>query len=81
LTFNNSGNLVGATAYGANGDGTVFELAHTKGGWKESTLHTFAVTDGAFPYGGIVVDGKGRLYGTTYRGGSGSAGVVYEGTP
>jgi uncharacterized repeat protein (TIGR03803 family) len=81
LTFNPAGNLFGATAYGANGDGTVFELAHTKSGWKESTLHIFAVSDGAFPYGSVVLDGKGRLYGTTFRGGSGSAGVVFEVTP
>jgi uncharacterized repeat protein (TIGR03803 family) len=81
LTFNAAGNLFGATAYGANGDGTVFGLAHTKSGWKETTLHTFAVTDGAFPYGSLVIDGKGRLYGTTFRGGSGSAGVVFEVTP
>jgi uncharacterized repeat protein (TIGR03803 family) len=81
LTFNPAGNLFGATAYGANGDGTVFELAHTKSGWKESTLHIFAVSDGAFPYGSVVIDGKGRIYGTTFRGGSGSAGVVFEVTP
>jgi uncharacterized repeat protein (TIGR03803 family) len=81
LTFNKAGNLFGAAAYGANGDGTVFEVAHTKSGWKESTLHTFAVSDGAFPYGSVAIDGKGRLYGTTFRGGSGSAGVVYEVTP
>lgn len=81
LTFNAAGNLFGATAYGANGSGTVFELEHTAIGWKERTLHAFTGSDGQYPYAGVVIDSKGRLYGTTNHGGSGSAGVVYEVTP
>ena len=68
-------------SYGANGDGTVFEVGRVHGGWKVGTLYTFAGSDGQYPYGGIVIDNKGKLYGTTYRGGSGNAGVVYEVTP
>lgn len=81
LTFSTAGSLFGAAAYGANGGGTVFKVAHTTSGWKESTLHTFAGSDGQYPYAGVVVDSKGKLYGTTFRGGTGNAGVVYQVTP
>ena len=37
-------------------------------------------SDGQYPYGGVAIN-KGKLYGTTFRGGSGNAGVVYEVTP
>jgi uncharacterized repeat protein (TIGR03803 family) len=81
LTLSKAGDLFGAAAYYGIGNGTVFRVAHTKSGWKESTLHSFTNSDGQYPYGGVLIDGKGRLYGTTFRGGSGGAGVVYEVTP
>jgi hypothetical protein len=59
--------------------GTVFELSppKTKGGqWTEKVLHRFAgiatgkeYGDGAEPNGGLVLDSKGAVYGTTYIGG------------
>src|SRR6202035_3462577 len=59
--------------------GTVFELSppKTKGGkWTEKVLHSFAGVesgrqygDGASPNGGLVLDSKGAIYGTTYIGG------------
>ena len=59
--------------------GTVFELSppKTKGGkWTEKVLHAFAggpagkkFGDGAEPNGGLVLDSKGAVYGTTYFGG------------
>jgi uncharacterized repeat protein (TIGR03803 family) len=33
------------------------------------------------PYGGLVLDSKGNLYGTTYRGGVSGYGTVFEVTP
>jgi hypothetical protein len=83
LVFDSAGNLYGATLFGG-GHGTtcdifyqycgaIFELSppKTKGGkWKERTLHGFkGGTDGANPNGGLVLDGKGNVYGTTYIGG------------
>jgi hypothetical protein len=59
--------------------GVVFELSppKTKGGkWTENVLHRFAGIesgkqngDGASPNGGLVLDSKGTIYGTTYIGG------------
>ena len=83
LVFDGAGNLYGATYFGGgkgttcNPDyqycGTVFELSppKTKGGkWTEKVLHSFAGgTDGANPNGGLILDSKGDVYGTTYIGG------------
>jgi hypothetical protein len=41
-------------------------------------LHTFTGTDGSNPYSGVIFDPAGSLYGTTYVGGTGSAGVSYK---
>jgi uncharacterized repeat protein (TIGR03803 family) len=99
LLFDSAGNLYGATIFGG-GKGTtcdpfyqycgaVFKLSppKTKGGkWTEKVLHSFAGgTDGANPNGGLVLDSKGAIYGTTYAGGyeggacgSGGCGTVFE---
>jgi hypothetical protein len=77
--------------YGGN-CGTVFKLSPPKkkrGAWKEKVLYSFPggvagqpKGDGGQPNGGLVLDSKGALYGTTYYGGNeagrcdgGSAGV------
>jgi uncharacterized repeat protein (TIGR03803 family) len=59
--------------------GVVFELSPPKnkgGQWTEKVLHSFAgiangqqTGDGANPNGGLVLDSKGIVYGTTYIGG------------
>jgi uncharacterized repeat protein (TIGR03803 family) len=72
LVLDAEGNLYGTTvvggANGANKDGTVFKLDPVG---NETILHTFRMgpTDGANPYGGVVLDAEGNLYGTTARGG------------
>ncbi len=58
------------------GCGTVFELSppSTSGGyWTETLLHVFqgGTSDGGEPWGALIVDLKGNLYGTTYLGGGG----------
>jgi len=60
--------------------GAVFELSppKTKGGkWTETVLHGFKGVpagaqfgDGANPNGGLVLDSRGAVYGTTYYGGN-----------
>ena len=74
----------GANACLSNGCGVVFRLARgTGGGWHETVLHNFAGSDGSFPYGSLVADKAGNLYGTTVYGGSNGCsnlgcGVVFE---
>jgi uncharacterized repeat protein (TIGR03803 family) len=87
LIFDSHGNLFGETAYdGQSGDGTVFELSPAGGGkWTFEQLHTFTRgANGGQPYGGLVIDSAGNLYGTTEYGGKSSAcgslkcGIVFE---
>jgi hypothetical protein len=84
LMFDKQGNIYGATEFGG-GKGTtcdvnypscgaVFELKRPakKGAkWTETILHAFAGgRDGANPNGGLVMDGNGAIYGTTFSGGN-----------
>jgi uncharacterized repeat protein (TIGR03803 family) len=101
LIFDASGSLYGTTqSGGANhtsdcireGCGTVFELTLGKHGkWTEKVLHSFDNngTDGFEPQSSVILDRKGKLYGTTVIGGApGSCnergygcGTVFEITP
>jgi len=80
LIFDAAGNIYGtATVGGANGDGTVFELSLVEGRWQLKTLYAFKdQPDGALPYGGVVLDKSGNLYGTTYYAGANDVGTVYK---
>jgi len=82
LTFDRAGNLYGTTLYGgAYGYGTVFQLAlGASGTWIETVLYSFSSnsTDGAYPYGGVLFDAAGALYGTTYSGGAYGYGTVFQ---
>jgi uncharacterized repeat protein (TIGR03803 family) len=82
LILDAEGNLYGTTvAGGANAWGSVYELSPGANGvWEETVLHSFNNTgDGFAPYGGVVIDAGGNLYGTTSHGGpSGGGGVLFE---
>jgi uncharacterized repeat protein (TIGR03803 family) len=85
LILDTKGNLYGTTAVGGTGScpggagcGTVYELSPPAGGgWTEKILHSFSTSseDGHFPYGGVVLDAAGNLYGTTWVGGTGTCGA------
>ena len=79
LVFDTAGNLYGATLRGGN-PGTVFELKpQGNGTWSEETLYTFqGGSDGSVPFGPLVFDASGNLYGSTAQGGIGNGGTVYE---
>jgi uncharacterized repeat protein (TIGR03803 family) len=85
LIADTAGNRYGTTFQGgAFNHGTVFELTPQQGGgWTEKLLHSFNDdgTDGFSPYGGLILDGAGNLYGTTYYGGSRGYGTVFEMSP
>ncbi len=85
-----SGNLYGTTVYGGiykgcyNSCGTVFQLVpKAGGGWTENVLHTFDDNgvDGLQPFGGLVFDKAGNLYGTTENGGAYGGGTIFELSP
>ncbi len=105
LVIDSAGNLYGTTAYGGTGNcvllgnsvgcGTVYELsppAQKGGAWTETILYSFPTAkQGYFPWGDLVFDGAGNLYGATAFGGSkgttcdkfygGQCGVVFELSP
>jgi uncharacterized repeat protein (TIGR03803 family) len=77
-----AGNLYGTTSAGGNtacggaGCGTVFKLDQQG---NETLLYTFTGgTDGGTPYGGLIRDRAGNLYGTAFIGGATGNGVVYR---
>jgi len=91
LIFDGEGNLYGTTpGGGATGNGTVFKLTRNlDGSWTESLLYTFCsatkCSDGAAPFGDLIFDQTGNLYGTTGYGGlpkcHGTCGTVFQLTP
>jgi uncharacterized repeat protein (TIGR03803 family) len=87
LIADGEGNLYGTTALGGGGSkcgngnggcGTVFKLAPSG---TETIVHAFAGgSDGSYPYGGLLADQGGDLFGTTAGGGGGSS-IVFELAP
>jgi len=56
--------------------GVVYKLDATG---RETVLHNFTGgADGAQPYGSVVLDPSGNLYGTAYSGGASERGVIYR---
>ncbi|HUI83111.1 MAG TPA: choice-of-anchor tandem repeat GloVer-containing protein [Candidatus Binatia bacterium] len=83
LALDASGALYGTTEAGGSPDvGVVFRLTNSGSGWSENILHNFNGTDGSTPWGGLVLDSAGNIYGTTNRGGpTGIGGKVFELSP
>jgi uncharacterized repeat protein (TIGR03803 family) len=93
LVFDAAGNAYAtASSGGANGFGVVFELSpppHAHGEpWSEKVLYSFqGGSDGAIPFGNVVFDAAGNLYGTTSIGGHShigclaGCGTIYELSP
>ena len=86
LTFDSVGNLYGATIDGGPslpdcyfGCGTIFRMSpKSGGGWTSSLLHSFNGANGITPYGGVVPDSKGNLYGTTAGDAAGTGGIIFQ---
>ena len=73
-------NLYGTTSFGGgSGYGTVFKV--TPSG-AETILYGFGASgQEGIPYGGVILDKLGNLYGTTTYGGTYDLGTVFELTP
>jgi uncharacterized repeat protein (TIGR03803 family) len=91
VIFGKDGNLYGTASYGGVNNqnvpaGLVFKLTRgVNGTWTEDVLYTFCsvyyCTDGSQPEAGLIFDGAGNLFGTTYEGGDFGFGTVFELTP
>jgi uncharacterized repeat protein (TIGR03803 family) len=92
LVFDAEGNGYGtAAAGGALGQGVVYKLTRSAlfgGEWGETVLYSFqGGADGTLPFGNVIFDAAGNLYGTTSRGGVGhlgclsGCGTIYELSP
>jgi uncharacterized repeat protein (TIGR03803 family) len=88
VTMDSAGNLYGATYSGGGsmecnvendiGCGTIFKLAKSGSGWKETILHDFTgEEDGAFP-GTLTLDADGNLYGVGQSGGAYFGGLFFK---
>jgi uncharacterized repeat protein (TIGR03803 family) len=77
VVMDSSGDFFGATNTGGPDSlGTVYEIpaaAHAP-----TMLDFFTGADGALPYGNLVLDSSGNLWGTTSSGGQDSDGVIFE---
>jgi len=88
LVFGAQGNFYGVTINGGTGTcsdygcGTIFQLSLAASGkWTERVLYSFTGgNDGGGPYGGLVLDDLGKLYGTT-EGGPATNSEIFELTP
>ncbi len=87
LAIDGNGNLYGTTGTGGdNYKGNVYELSpNPEGGWTATILYSFTDgPDGGYPYGGVILDKTGNLYGTASEGGllsdcdGAGCGVVFE---
>ena len=86
VIFDSAGNLYGTALNGGSyNGGTLYKLTHSMSGWTESTVYSFdpGGISGYQPVGGLVIDLRGNLYGTTETGGvdgggGNPAGTAYE---
>jgi uncharacterized repeat protein (TIGR03803 family) len=79
LTFGADGNLYSTAETGGfyNG-GAVYELSRNGDSWSTSLLYSFTgYLDGANPWGGVIFDRAGNIYGTATAAFDGS-GVVFQ---
>ncbi|MGC2112686.1 MAG: choice-of-anchor tandem repeat GloVer-containing protein [Candidatus Korobacteraceae bacterium] len=80
-----AGNVYSTTYYGGSsmscgsyGCGTVSAVSPANGGWTETVLHSFDLSNGdGWPQAGLTMDAAGNLYGTTFR----NPGSVFKLTP
>src|SRR5215470_1814170 len=86
VVLDENGNLYGASSIGArsSSDGNLFELvrpAHDGDPWTEIIGTQFRDQNGRFPEGRIVRTPAGRIFGTTFIGGTHDQGTVYMAVP
>ncbi len=80
LVWDQQGNIYGTTSGGGNNDeGVIYELSPSGNGWHQSVLYSFGdLPDGREPYGGLIFDNEGNLWGTTAFGGANNQGTIFK---
>ena len=79
LVWDQLGNIYGTTIYGGTSSlGTVYQMTKSGNDWTEAPIYSFAGPDGGEPGAGVILDGNGNLFGTTYQGGLYGFGTVFE---
>lgn len=87
LLVDQSENVYGTAMFGGSGMcdpgcGVIYELMPAGSGWTETVLYSAqGLSDGAYPYDGVVFDRSGNLYGVFSRRGPYGAGAVYQLAP
>lgn len=86
LIADSAGNLYGTAPPqgGTSVGGIVYELVRPvppSTEWTLNVLYSFSGSDGSSPFGGVIFDSLGNLYGTTFQGGTSNFGVVFELSP
>jgi uncharacterized repeat protein (TIGR03803 family) len=90
VVFDTEGNLYGTTDDGGTGScsdgtgtgcGTVFKLSQNPNGGLTKQTHRFLGTQASNPYGEVLFDSVGNLFGTTSNQAGKGHGVVFEITP
>lgn len=88
LIRDSKGVLYGTTVYGGTANlGLVFSLTPPAAGhtqWTYKVLYSFQgpqLGDGETPYGTVLMDSSGALYGTTVSGGAVNVGTVFRLSP
>lgn len=80
VTLDSAGNLYGTTYQGGGANlGVVYKISPAG---QETVIHSFTgQPDGASPYGGVILDPEGNLYGATPGAGAWTYGAIYKITP
>jgi uncharacterized repeat protein (TIGR03803 family) len=82
VILDKAGNLYGTTSDFEEDYGRVYQLVRSSGGYTEKMLYFFSGgADGSYPFGGLIFDPSGNLYGSTENGGDSGAGTAFKLTP
>ncbi|MFZ0705366.1 MAG: choice-of-anchor tandem repeat GloVer-containing protein [Candidatus Korobacteraceae bacterium] len=85
LVWDSMGSIYGTTQWGGSSErGTVYQMTKSGDQWTETPIYSFKgdsnpeELDGSQPYGGVIVDDNGNLFGTTVGGGLYGGGTIFE---